>query len=151
MAVTFLDLTNLIRIREPFIKKIRAIYRGARNSYDENLETGLILNDLDKINNELETINEKKEVRIKTFGTMYKEEEGLEPQTEAFSEEYDGISLFYGDTPDEYGPVELDSLAKIGSNLFRISQKVKRLEIGNSNGWQYKYKKKKYPIQWTCR
>jgi hypothetical protein len=134
MAVTFLDLTNLIRIREPFIKKIRAIYRGARNSYEENLETGLILNDLDKINNELETINEKKEVRIKTFGTMYKEEEGLDPQAEAFSEEYDGISLFYGDTPDEYSPVELDSLAKIGSNLFRISQKVKRLEIGNSNG-----------------
>jgi len=133
MAVTFLDLTNLIRIREPFIKKIRAIYRGARNSYDENLETGLILNDLDKINNELETINEKKEVRIKTFGTMYKEE-GLDPQAEAFSEEYDGISLFYGDTLDEYSPVELDSLAKIGSNLFRISQKVKRLEIGNSNG-----------------
>lgn len=131
MAITFLNLQSKLRIREPFLRKIRALYRGPRSSYDENLETGLILNDFDKLVNEIDLINVKKELKIKTFGTIYFQEDEDSIPNDGFSEEYEDVSLFFGESAEEYNPLVLDSLAKIGSSISRISQKVKRLETGN--------------------
>jgi hypothetical protein len=131
MAITFLNLQNRIRIREPFLKKIRAIYRGSRSSYDENLEIGLIINDFEKLANELDLLSAIKELKIKTFGTIYFQENEDSISNDGFSEEYEDISLFFGESAQEYNPLVLDSLAKIGSSISRISQKVKRLETGN--------------------
>lgn len=129
MAITYTNYRKVNRLREPNFERSRAVYRGPRSSYCENLESGLFLEDIRKINQELSNTESKISENQNIFIRLSSEE--------SFNKIED-IEFYYdsGSGPElqQADYLKIPVLNQLCASLKRLDSKVNRLERGEYNG-----------------
>lgn len=132
--ITYINLDERLRVREPYISKYRAKYRGVRESYFDNLESGSFFRDVNNIQLELEKIELLLEDKLKYFGTILEKDENSNMNLISPQFEIDQVAVYDDLKSVELDPVNLSSISNIGSKLHNLTLKVSRLETENTSG-----------------
>jgi hypothetical protein len=132
--ITYISLNERVRLREPYISKYRAKYRGTRESYVDNLEAGSFFRDVNNIQLELEKIELLLKDKLKYFGTILEKDENSNMNLFSPQFEIDQVAVYDEQKLVELDPVSLSSISSIGSKLYNLTLKVSRLETENTSG-----------------
>jgi hypothetical protein len=128
MSITFTNYSKINRLREPNFERTRAIYRGSRNSYKQNIDAGLMMEDLKRINSELSIIEEKISEKQNIF---------IKKSSEESFNKIEDIELYYDTGEDvelqDEGFLKIETLNDLSSKIKTIFSKVNRLERGEYN------------------
>lgn len=129
MGKIFNTLAKIQKVKQPLFQLNRAKYRGVRVSEEENLETNLIKLDLTRINEQLESIDEK---ILENLTILVGDKNLIELSTnlnDGLSNSINGVDFKFGSNSLEED-IEIDSLDKISGKISRIIDKINRLEKG---------------------
>jgi hypothetical protein len=128
MSITFANYKKINRLREPNFERCRAVYRGPRSSFSENLELGLFLEDTKKIAQELVSIDEGISENQKIFIHLVSDEDFNKIEDIEFY--YDSGSGAEIQSPER---LEVKVLHQLSGTLNLLNSKVTRLERGKYN------------------
>lgn len=108
-------------IYQPILQRSRQTYRGNRDSHKENLEQNQFLLDIERLNKRIESVDGI----IKTMSSSFYFHSAATPVTVSATPFFDARSKFYGEQEKR---ILVDDTVELGSLMFRLSNKIKRLE-----------------------
>jgi hypothetical protein len=128
MAITYKNEKNASRDIEPLVVRNRVKFRSYRSSELENSESNSILLDLSRIEERLNDTEEKLSSYLRYLNgdsSDYNESVNLQ---DGLSYEIPGVSIYFDDDNPSLENLEIDTTNKIGSKVFRLMNKISRLE-----------------------
>jgi len=133
MTVSYFD-NNKKRFREPVFQKTRAIYKGNRISEIENLNNESLLVDINRLYLEIENIDtsilDKLNYFIggKAISNIFETNNDVD---DGIIYKIDNINFYHEPTDVTQSPLQINTIGHISSIVFRLKNKIKRLENGN--------------------
>ena len=133
MARTYTEIKKII---QPLYQRYRSVFRGPRNSEMENLEMNKLLIDMHRLEESIQSINDRIYDEQRIFVGQ------SDPEKTQIHEEYeDGKYYIFNDIQFEYygdsatpDYVQIDTLDTVASKMNRLSKKIKMLEKRRLNG-----------------
>lgn len=127
MAITYTANNIKNRKKQPLFKIDRVKYRSYRDSQQENVETNLLKIDLSRILNGLNAVDDAVLVDLKyLIGDISDKTEDTNLQG-GLSYSLPSVQMYYDDT-SQISDLEIQTLSMISSRLFRLKNKISRLE-----------------------
>lgn len=127
MAITYTANNIKNRKKQPLFKIDRVKYRSYRDSQQENVETNLLKIDLSRILNGLNAVDDAVLVDLKyLIGDISDKTENTNLQG-GLSYSLPSVQMYYDDT-SQISDLEIQTLSMISSRLFRLKNKISRLE-----------------------
>jgi hypothetical protein len=133
MAKTYTEIKKII---QPLYQRYRSVFRGPRDSHNENLEMNKILIDMHRLDENILNIDNR----------IYDEQRILigqqDPEKPTIHEEYeDGKYYIFSDVQFEYygdsstpDYLRIDTMDTAASKMNKLSKKIKMLEQRRLNG-----------------
>ena len=128
MSITYKNENNANRNIEPIFTRNRVKYRSYRSSESENSESNHFKLDVSKIDQRIENVDSKLSIYLKYLNgdsSDYTESAKLD---DGLSYSIDGVSFFLDDETPSLEDLQIDTINKIGSRVFRLMNKISRLE-----------------------
>jgi hypothetical protein len=128
MAIMYSSEKNSNRNIEPIFTRSRTRYRSYRSSESENSESNNFKIDISRISSRLDEIESHLADYLKYVSGDYSDYTESVKLNDGLSYTVDGVSFLLDNDTPALEDLEIDTLGKMGSRVFRLMNKISRLE-----------------------
>lgn len=128
MPITYKNEKNSNRDIEPAFERARFKYRSTRHSQLENIESNSFKLDISKINSRIDNIETKFDTYLKYFNGDKLDINESSKLNDGLTYSVENVRVLIDDDSPSLEDLEIDTMDKISSRIFRLTKKISRLE-----------------------